>query len=133
MTNDVYEVDGASSHLNDVIVLLPVFYASKLVGWAANFGHLTDIQGRVPGSMSVNATSIFEDGVRIPLLKLYHGGQYNEDIVKLLCSNSRQPDWVRSDITALVTAVRTAAERVCELHDRYGAEVYRATCDSLFS
>lgn len=133
MTNDVYEVDGAISHLNDVIVLLPIFYFGRLVGWAANFGHLTDVQGRVPGSMSVNATTIFEDGVQIPLLKLYNKGHYNEDIVKLLCRNSRQPDWLRSDITALVTAVRTAAERVCELHDRYGAEVYRASCDSLLA
>ncbi|KAG5291467.1 5-oxoprolinase [Histoplasma ohiense] len=131
MTNDVYEVDGAISHLNDVIVLLPIFYAGKLVGWAANFGHLTDVQGKVPGSMSVNATTVFEDGIQIPLLKLYRKGQYNEDIMTLLCRNSRQPDWMRSDITALVTAVRTAAERVCELHDRYGAEVYKAACDSL--
>ncbi|PGH12219.1 hypothetical protein AJ79_04399 [Helicocarpus griseus UAMH5409] len=131
MTNDVYEVEGAISHLNDVIVLLPIFYSGKLVGWAANFGHLTDVQGRVPGSMSINATSVFEDGVQIPLLKLYNKGQYNEDIINLLCRNSRQPDWMRSDITALVTAVRTAAERVCELHDRYGAEVYKAACDNL--
>ncbi|KAK2733748.1 hypothetical protein FQN55_003155 [Onygenales sp. PD_40] len=133
MTNDVYEVDGAISHLNDVIVLLPIFYSGKLVGWAANFGHLTDVQGRVPGSMSVNATTVFEDGVQIPLLKLYNKGVYNEDIVKLLCRNSRQPDWLRSDITALVTAVRTAAERVCELHDRYGVEVYRAASNYLLA
>lgn len=133
VTNDVYEVGGAISHFNDVIVLLPIFYAGKNVGWAANFGHLTDVQGKVPGSMSINSTTVFEDGIQIPPLKLFDKGRSNEDILKLLCRNSRQPDWMRSDITALITAVRTAAERVCELHDGFGAEVYKAACDDLLA
>ena len=51
-TNDVYQVKGAVSHLNDVIILLPIFVSGQLVGWAANFGHLTDVQGSVPGTQS---------------------------------------------------------------------------------
>jgi len=49
-TNDVYQVKGAVSHLNDVIIMLPIWVSGQIVGWAANFGHLTDVQGSVPGT-----------------------------------------------------------------------------------
>ncbi|RFU23874.1 hypothetical protein B7463_g12464, partial [Scytalidium lignicola] len=134
VTNDVYQVGGAVSHLNDVIVLLPIHYKGKLVGWAANFGHLTnpsDVGGKVPGSMSIESATIFDDGVQIPVVKLYRKGHYNQDLVDVLCRNSRLPDWYRSDLTALVTACQTAATRVCELNERFGPEVYEAACEEL--
>ncbi|KAF2500812.1 hypothetical protein BU16DRAFT_479495 [Lophium mytilinum] len=131
VTNDVYQTKGAVSHLNDVIVLLPIHHNGKVVGWAANFGHLTDVQGKVPGSMSINASTIFEDGLQIPSVKLYAKGEYNQSLVDVFCRNSRIPEWFQSDLTALVAACRTAAARVCELCDRYGTEVYHAACDSL--
>ncbi|KKY18665.1 putative hydantoin utilization protein a [Diplodia seriata] len=131
VTNDVYGTEGAVSHLNDVIVLLPIWYHGKTVGWAANFGHLTDVQGKVPGSMSINASTIFEDGLQIPPVKLYSKGAFNHDLMAVLLRNSRLPEWFQSDVTALVAACRTAATRVCELCDRYGVQVYHAACDSL--
>ena len=131
VTNDVYEVEGAVSHLNDVIVLLPIWFEHKLVGWAANFGHMTDVQGQVPGSMSINAQTIFDDGLQVPTLKLFERGKMNKPIVELLCRNSRQPDWLRSDLLALISACRTAATRVCELCERFGPEVYAASTDIL--
>ncbi|OQV05735.1 Hydantoinase/oxoprolinase domain-containing protein [Cladophialophora immunda] len=131
ITNDVYHVSGAVSHLNDVIILLPIFYRHQLVGWAANFGHLTDVQGKVPGSMSINANTIFEDGLQIPPVKLYSKGTFNQDLLDVLTRNSRLPEWFSSDIKALVAACRTAATRVCELCDRYSLEVYNAACDDL--
>ena len=131
VTNDIYQIDGAVSHLNDVIILLPIYHKHKLIGWAANFGHLTDIQGKVPGSMSINATTIFEDGLQIPIVKLYDKGRYNEDLVTVLLRNSRKPEWFQSDLIALVTACRTAATRVDELCGRYGLEVYEAATDFL--
>ncbi len=70
VTNDVYEVEGAVSHLNDIIVLLPIYFEHKRVGWAANFGHITDVQGQVPGSMSINAQTISDDGLQIPTMKV---------------------------------------------------------------
>lgn len=131
VTNDVYEVEGAVSHLNDVIILLPIHFEHKLVGWAANFGHLTDIQGQVPGSMSINAQQIFDDGLQIPTMKLFDAGKMNRPIVQLMCRNSRQPDWLRSDLLALIAACRTAATRVRELCARFGPEVYAAATDVL--
>lgn len=123
VTNDTYAIEGAVSHLNDVIILLPIWYQGKLIGWAANFGHLTDVQGKVPGSMSVNAQTIFEDGLQIPCVKLYSRGIYNSAMVEIFRRNSRIPEWLESDIFALVAACRTAASRVCELCERYGLEV----------
>jgi len=133
VTNDTYAIEGAVSHLNDVIVLLPIWYSGKLIGWAANFGHLTDVQGKVPGSMSVNATTIFEDGLQIPCVKLYSKGLYNEAMVEIFRRNSRIPEWLDSDLTALVAACRTASARVCELCDRYGYEVYHAATEDLLA
>ncbi|KAH8723822.1 Hydantoinase/oxoprolinase-domain-containing protein [Phaeosphaeriaceae sp. PMI808] len=133
MTNDVYQIDGAVSHLNDVIILLPIYFSHKLVGWAANFGHLTDVQGKVPGSMSINASTIYEDGLQIPIVKLYDKGVYNEGLASVLFRNSRKPEWFQSDLIALVTACRTAATRVNQLCDRYGLEIYEAATDYLLT
>lgn len=133
ITNDVYQIDGAVSHLNDVIVLLPIHHHHELVGWAANFGHLTDVQGKVPGSMSINATTIFEDGLQIPIVKLYEKGVYNAGLAAVLFRNSRKPEWFQSDLVALVTACRTASTRVQELCARYGLAVYNAATDALLA
>lgn len=131
VTNDVYQIDGAVSHLNDVIILLPIYFEHKLVGWAANFGHLTDVQGKVPGSMSINASTIYEDGLQIPIVKLYDKGVYNEGLASVFFRNSRMPEWFQSDLVALCTACRTAATRVNELCERYGVELYEAATDYL--
>jgi 5-oxoprolinase (ATP-hydrolysing) len=131
VTNDVYQIDGAVSHLNDVIILLPIYFEHNLIGWAANFGHLTDVQGKVPGSMSINASTIFEDGLQIPIVKLYAKGVYNEGLASVFFRNSRKPEWFQSDLIALVTACRTAATRVVELCERYGLEIYEAATDYL--
>ncbi|KAF2729599.1 hypothetical protein EJ04DRAFT_580505 [Polyplosphaeria fusca] len=133
VTNDVYQIDGAVSHLNDVIVLLPIYYNHDLIGWAANFGHLTDVQGKVPGSMSINAGTIFEDGLQIPIVKLYDKGVYNKALADVFFRNSRQPEWFSSDLIALVAACKTASARVVELCDRYGYEVYEAATDDLLA
>ncbi|KAI8932457.1 hypothetical protein NX059_010642 [Plenodomus lindquistii] len=133
VTNDVYQIDGAVSHLNDVIILLPIYYNHALIGWAANFGHLTDVQGKVPGSMSINASTIFEDGLQIPIVKLYDKGVYNDGLASVLFRNSRKPEWFQSDLIALVTACRTASTRVQELCSRYGVEIYNAATDALLA
>lgn len=131
ITNDTYQVEGAISHLNDVIVFLPIFHEHRLIGYASQFGHLTDVGGIVPGSMSINATSVFDDGVQIPCIKLYSKGVMNTDLVELLCRNSRQPAWYRSDLTAIVASCSMAATRVRDLATRFGQEVYLASCDEL--
>ncbi|KAF2644564.1 hypothetical protein P280DRAFT_174739 [Massarina eburnea CBS 473.64] len=133
VTNDVYQIDGAVSHLNDVIILLPIHFEHQLIGWAANFGHLTDVQGKVPGSMSINASTIFEDGLQIPIVKLYDKGVYNQGLAEVFFRNSRQPEWFQSDLIALVAACKTASLRVRELCERYSLPVYEAATDYLLA
>lgn len=72
--------------------------------------------------MSIDATSIFEDGLQIPTVKLYDRGVYNSAMVDVFCRNSRQPDWFLSDLTALIAACRTASTRVIELNERFGPQ-----------
>ena len=71
LTSDPYACDGAISHANDWLVLLPIYREGALVGWAAMFGHMTDVGGKVPGSLPTDATSIYEEGVVVPPTKLY--------------------------------------------------------------
>lgn len=72
--------------------------------------------------MSITASSIYEDGVQIPPVKLYKAGVFNADVMDILCRNSRMPDWYWSDVAALVSSCKTAAARVGELIDRFGWE-----------
>ena len=76
LTSDPYACDGAISHANDWLVLLPIYREGPLVGWAAMFGHMTDVGGKVPGSLPTDATSIFEEGVVVPPVKLYRRGSW---------------------------------------------------------
>jgi 5-oxoprolinase (ATP-hydrolysing) len=81
--------------------------------------------------MSISAQTIFDDGLQVPTMKLFERGKMNKPIVDLLCRNSRQPDWLRSDLLALISSCRTAATRVNELCARFGPEIYAASTDIL--
>ena len=78
LQNDPYACAGAISHLNDWMVLVPVFHEGDLVGFTSMFGHMMDVGGAVPGSMPTDAASIFGEGIRIPPIKLYERGELNK-------------------------------------------------------
>ena len=122
--SDPYSVEGAISHLNDWLVILPVFKDGKLVAWTCHFGHQTDVGGKVPGSLPTDATSIFQEGIRIPPVKLYRKGVLNEDLLELVLNNTRTRDWCRSDLNAIIASCRIAARRVTELCSRFGTETF---------
>jgi N-methylhydantoinase B len=122
-TNDPYSVDGAISHLNDWLVLLPIFFNGRLIGWAAMFGHMTDVGGKVPGSLPTDAATIFEEGIRVPPIKLYAKGVRNDGMLEVLLHQCRLPHWNRSDLNAVVAACRTAERRVVEMCERFGDSV----------
>lgn len=125
LTSNPYQCDGAISHSADWLVLLPIYYKDgRLVGWAAMLGHMSDVGGKVPGSLPTDATSIFEEGVLIAPLKLYRSGALQEDLLDLILTQVRLPHWNRSDLNALVAACRTAERRVIELCDRFGVDTY---------
>ena len=133
LLSDPYSVEGAISHSNDWLVLLPVFKSGRLIAYTAMFGHMSDIGGKVAGSMPIDARSIFEEGVRIPPVKIYSKGVYNEDLIKLVMHQTRKPDWCRADLNALIASCRVAARRVLELSDRFGDDLYVAATQELLA
>ncbi len=129
--SDPYSCEGAISHSNDWLVLLPVFRGGRLVAWTAMFGHQSDIGGKVAGSMPIDARSIFEEGVRIPPVKIYARGQYNGDLVRLVMHQTRKPDWCAADLNALIASCRVAARRVDEMCARFGDDIYVSATQAL--
>jgi N-methylhydantoinase B len=131
--SDPYSVGGAISHSNDWLVLLPVFKDGRLLAYTSMFGHQSDIGGKVVGSMPIDARSIFEEGVRIPPVKIWKKGEYNEDLIKLIMHQTRKPDWCSADLNALIASCRVAARRVVELAGRFGDDVYTSACEELLA
>ena len=129
--SDPYSVGGAISHSNDWLVLLPVFKDGRLLAYTSMFGHMSDIGGKVPGSMPIDATNIFQEGVRIPPVKVWKQGVYNEDLVKLVMHQTRTPEWNTADLNALSAACRVAARRIVEMAERFGDDVYTSATDLL--
>lgn len=133
LISDAYSVAGAVSHSNDWLVLLPVFKEGRLIGYTSMFGHQSDIGGKVVGSMPIDAHSIFEEGVRIPPVKLWKAGVYNEELVKLVMHQTRKPDWCAADLNALIAACRVAARRVIEMAGRFGEDLYVSATQELLA
>ena len=133
LTTDPYSCDGAISHANDWLVLIPIYKEKRLIGWSAMFGHMTDIGGKVPGSLPTDARQIFEEGIVIPPTKIYKRGHLQEDILNLILHNCRLPHWNRSDFNAIVAACRTAEKRCVELSGRFGDDVFFSAMDELLA
>ncbi len=129
ITNDPYMCNGAVSHLPDWIVLVPIFKDQRHIAWSAMFGHMSDNGGMVPGSIPIEASSIFQEGIRIPPTKLYKKGVLQEDILELILHNVRTPQWNRFDLNALVAACNTAAKRCAELAERFGDDILHSTME----
>lgn len=124
ITNDPYSCNGAVSHLNDWLLMMPIFHDGKLVSWAAMFGHMTDVGGKVPGSLPTDAKMIYEEGLIVPPTKIYRKGELAGEILNIMLHNTRMPEWNKSDFFAIIAALRLAERRVRENIDRFGADVY---------
>ena len=131
LLNDPYLCGGAISHINDFLVLVPVFDGDELIGWTSMFGHQMDVGGPLPGSFPTNATSIFGEGLRIPPVKLFEKGILNQGILDLILNNVRIPTMNRSDLMGIVAGCKTAEQRVQELCQRFGRATYLAACQAL--
>ena len=124
LTSDPYSCGGAISHANDWLVLTPIYHGGRLVSWSAMFGHMTDVGGKVPGSMPTDAKSIYEEGIVIPQVKIFKKGERQDDLLSLILHQVRMPEWNRSDLDAIVAAVNTAERRILEMCDRFGRDTY---------
>jgi N-methylhydantoinase B len=129
LTNDPYMCNAAVSHLPDWLVLVPVFKDGRHIAWTAMFGHMSDNGGMVPGSIPIEATNIYQEGIRIPPLKLYKKGELQSDVLELILHNVRTSQWNRFDLNALVAACNTAARRCREIAERFGDDTFHSTMD----
>ena len=129
LTNDPYLCNAAVSHLPDWLVLVPVFNEGRHIAWTAMFGHMSDNGGMVPGSIPIGATTIYQEGIRIPPTKLYKKGVLQEDVLELILHNVRTPQWNRFDLNALVAACKTASKRCIEISERFGEDTFHSTMD----
>ncbi|HEX6249038.1 MAG TPA: hydantoinase B/oxoprolinase family protein [Nocardioidaceae bacterium] len=135
--NDVYESEGGIGHLPDLCVTVPVFAwnpasgASEVVAFVQAFGHHDDIGGAVPGSMPSHATSVFEEGLMVPPIKLWDQGVPVRSALRIMTRNSRMPESLAADLDAECSACLMGARRLGELFDRYGRDVVESCFDAI--
>ena len=118
--NDPYE---GGTHLNDFKLVRPIFRAGRLFCWMASVGHWLDIGGNVPGGYNPKATESFQEGIRIPPVKLFTAGRLNQDIVDILDANSRVPTSNWGDLNGQLNALDLGEGRFAALLDDYGDSV----------
>jgi N-methylhydantoinase B len=148
--NDVYLSEGGIGHLPDLCVTVPVFgprdgvepselgsgYADddlEVVAFVQAFGHHDDIGGCVPGSMPSGATSVYEEGLMVPPIRLWDRGVPNEAAIRIMTRNSRMPESLAGDLDAECSACLMGARRVSELFARYGRDVVEACFDAVIA
>ncbi len=119
LLNDSYR---GGTHLNDVTVMFPVFNDGKLIIFPVVRAHWADVGGMVPGSYSGEAVSIFQEGVRIPPIKLYDRGKVNQAAMALIMSNMRIPSERMGDLNSAIGACRVAETRIRKLIAKYGID-----------
>jgi N-methylhydantoinase B len=126
--NDPY--DGGT-HLNDFRLVRPVMRDGKVFAWLASVGHWLDVGGNVPGNFNAKATESFQEGFRIPPVKLVSGGVFRQDIADILAANSRVPQSNWGDLNGQLNALHLGEQRVHALLDEYGDDIVAAAMQAL--
>ena len=121
--NDCYGSRGAVSHSNDQVLIAPVFHDGRRCAFVMGWAHFADIGGIRPGSISPDATDIYQEGIIIPPTKLVDAGVTNEATLAIFHRNSRFPDQSRGDLRALVGSVELGVKRIGEIVARFSADV----------
>jgi N-methylhydantoinase B len=126
--NDPY--DGGT-HLNDFRLVRPLFRNGKLFAWLASVGHWLDVGGNVPGNFNAKATESFQEGFRVPPVKLARAGVIQQDIIDILAANSRVPQSNWGDLNGQLNALDLGERRVQALLGDYGEELIVSALDQL--
>ena len=131
LTSDPYKCGGAISHINDWLVLVPIFFEGELVGWSSMFGHQMDAGGPLPGSLPTGAKTVFGEGLRIPPIKVFKKYKPVDDVIGLILNNVRMPEMSKADLMGIIAGCRTAENRVKEICSRFGKDTYLAACEAM--
>ena len=123
IANDPY--NGGGTHLPDITVIAPVFIGKRIVAFVANIAHHADVGGMVPGSEAAVCKSIYQEGIRIPPVRIMRAGKLNRDVFDMILLNSRTPDERVGDLQAQFAANTVGARSVLQLFERYGVKETR--------
>tara|TARA_Y100001934_G_scaffold128227_2_gene155738 strand:- start:94102 stop:95817 length:1716 start_codon:yes stop_codon:yes gene_type:complete len=129
--NDAYLAGG--THLPDISIITPIFYDGALKFFAACLGHHSDVGGSVPGSISPTAASIFEEGIRIPPVKMVREGTLDEGIMQLIIQNTREPEDRMLDLKVQIATNMLGAEQITALIHRMGSAAVDRAVDDLMT
>ncbi|NKC10806.1 MAG: hydantoinase B/oxoprolinase family protein [Gammaproteobacteria bacterium] len=121
VANDPHVAGG--THLPDINMAMPVFAGGYIVGFIANIAHHADVGGMAPGSMAGGMAEIYQEGLRIPVVKLFAAGELQRDLFELMLLNVRIPEERRGDYHAQIAACRLGERRLGEMLERYEADV----------
>jgi N-methylhydantoinase B len=127
--NDPYGSGG--QHLPDFYVVKPLFHEGRIEGWACTMAHHCDVGGIAPGSTAIHATEVFQEGICVPIVKLYEAGQPNETLFRLLAKNTRLPVQLLGDIGSQLAACSVGEKGYRDLLNRYGGQELRRYLDAL--
>jgi N-methylhydantoinase B len=129
ITNDPYS--GGGTHLSDVSIIAPIFYDGKLVAFAANKGHWTEVGGMAAGSWTTNSTEIYQEGLQFPCVKLFDQGEPIQSLLDIIRANVRTPDMSIGDMYAQVASMRIAEQRFQEMCDKYDVDLVLSGINAL--
>lgn len=118
--NDPYAAAG--QHLPDIYIVQPIFYRAAIVGWATTLAHHADVGGIVAGSNALSAYEIYQEGLRLPFLKLVDSGKHNDILWEVIGLNVRVPDEVLGDLRAQMSACIAGQRGFLEVIERYGVD-----------
>ena len=125
VANDPY--NGGGTHLPDINVIAPVFIGKRIAAYVANIAHHADVGGMVPGSEAAVCQSIYQEGIRIPPVRIMQAGKLNRDVFEMILINSRTPDERVGDLQAQFAANTVGTRGVTALFDRYGPRETEST------
>ncbi|MEI4472911.1 hydantoinase B/oxoprolinase family protein [Frigidibacter sp. MR17.24] len=133
LTNDPYRSTGLATHLPDLHMIEPYFDGDRIVAYGWCFVHCSDVGGRVPSSISPLNTEIFQEGLRIPPVKLMRRGEMSPEVKLFLDANSRTPEANMGDIRAMLASLATGRRRVAQMLGQHGAAELAAAQDALMA
>jgi len=120
-----------SGHFPDIYMVSPVHVGGHFIGYAVNIAHHVDVGGAAPGSQKVELTEAFQEGLRLLPVRAVQGGEWIQETLRIVLGNVRLPDIVRGDLEAQRNANYSGAERLKELVETYGVEVFEAAVDQI--
>lgn len=126
--NDPYRGGG---HIPEHVCIKPVFWKDEIVAFVANDAHFAEVGGKAPGGFAADATSVYEEGLRLPPVKIVERGRDVADIWNIILANHRTPRMTHGDLRAMIGSLNVAERRVLELIERHGLETFQRYSDAL--